>query len=85
MSDPSTLWLLAGCDPTGGAGLWRDLATAIACGLARGRTLPQAVASAVAWLDVVRAWTHPGPDGRLFSGFIEGSADKIFESTDRAR
>jgi hypothetical protein len=28
---------------------------------------------------------HPGPDGRLFSGFIEGSADKIFESTDRAR
>ncbi|MBL9107064.1 MAG: bifunctional hydroxymethylpyrimidine kinase/phosphomethylpyrimidine kinase [Myxococcales bacterium] len=40
------------------------LATAIACGLARGRTLPQAVASAVAWLDVVRAWTHPGPDGR---------------------
>lgn len=25
---------------------------------------------------------HPGPDGRLFSGFIEGSADKIFESTD---
>lgn len=40
------------------------LATAIACGLARGRPLPQAVASAVAWLDVVRAWTHPGPDGR---------------------
>jgi hypothetical protein len=28
---------------------------------------------------------HPGPDGRLFSGFIEGSADKIFESTDRRR
>lgn len=27
---------------------------------------------------------HPGPDGALFSGFIEGSADKIFESTDRA-
>ncbi|HEY8377398.1 MAG TPA: DUF1338 domain-containing protein [Nannocystis sp.] len=26
---------------------------------------------------------HPGPDGRLFRGFIEGSADKIFESTDR--
>lgn len=27
---------------------------------------------------------HPGPDGRLFRGFVEGSADKIFESTDRA-
>lgn len=26
---------------------------------------------------------HPGPDGRLFQGFLEGSADKIFESTDR--
>ena len=26
---------------------------------------------------------HPGADGRLFRGFIEGSADKIFESTDR--
>lgn len=40
------------------------LATAIACGLARGRPLAHAVASAVAWLDVVRAWTHPGSDGR---------------------
>lgn len=28
---------------------------------------------------------YPGPDGRLFRGFIEGSADKIFESTDRPR
>lgn len=28
---------------------------------------------------------HRGPDGRLFSGFIEGSADKIFESTDAVR
>lgn len=27
---------------------------------------------------------HPLADGRLFRGFIEGSADKIFESTDRA-
>lgn len=26
---------------------------------------------------------HPGPDGRRFRGFIEGSADRIFESTDR--
>ncbi len=26
---------------------------------------------------------HAGPDGRMFRGFIEGSADKIFESTDR--
>lgn len=26
---------------------------------------------------------HPGADGRLFRGFIEGSADRIFESTDR--
>ncbi len=25
---------------------------------------------------------YPGPDGRLFRGFIEGSADRIFESTD---
>lgn len=40
------------------------LATAIACGLARGRPVPHAVAAAVAWLDVVRAWTYPGPDGR---------------------
>ena len=28
---------------------------------------------------------HAGPDGRLFRGFIEGSADRIFESTDRTR
>lgn len=26
---------------------------------------------------------HPGADGRRFRGFIEGSADRIFESTDR--
>lgn len=26
---------------------------------------------------------HPGADGQLFDGFIEGSADRIFESTDR--
>ncbi len=40
------------------------LATAIACGLARGRPLRHAVAVGVAWLDAVRGWTHPGPDGR---------------------
>ena len=40
------------------------LATAIACGLARGRPLQHAVAVGVAWLDAVRGWTHPGPDGR---------------------
>ena len=40
------------------------LATAIACGLARGRTLRQAVAAGVSWLDAVRGWTHPGADGR---------------------
>lgn len=26
---------------------------------------------------------HAGPDGRLFRGFLKGSADRIFESTDR--
>jgi hypothetical protein len=26
---------------------------------------------------------HPGPDGARFDGFLEGSADRIFESTDR--
>jgi hypothetical protein len=26
---------------------------------------------------------YPMPDGKLFTGFVEGSADKIFESTDR--
>lgn len=40
------------------------LATAIACGLARGRPLRHAVAAGVAWLDAVRSWTHAGPDGR---------------------
>lgn len=40
------------------------LATAIACGLARGRPLRHAVAAGVAWLDAVRGWTHSGPDGR---------------------
>ncbi|WAS95283.1 DUF1338 domain-containing protein [Nannocystis punicea] len=33
------------------------------------------------YYEFARRW--PGPDGRLFRGFIEGSADKIFESTDR--
>lgn len=27
---------------------------------------------------------HPGPDGRLFEGFVAMSADRIFESTDAA-
>jgi hydroxymethylpyrimidine kinase/phosphomethylpyrimidine kinase len=40
------------------------LATAIACGLARGRPLRHAVSVGVAWLDAVRGWTNPGPDGR---------------------
>ncbi len=50
-----------GADPRGTG---CALATAIACGLARGRSLRQAVAAGVAWLDAVRGWTHPGPDGR---------------------
>lgn len=29
------------------------------------------------------AMRHRGPDGKLFSGFVAQSADKIFESTDR--
>lgn len=40
------------------------LATAIAVGLAEGRGLADAVATAVAWLDQARAEWHPGPDGR---------------------
>ncbi len=40
------------------------LATAIACGLAAGRSLPAAVASAVAWLDAARQRCAAGPDGR---------------------
>ena len=52
---------VAGPDPRGTG---CALATAIACGLARGRPVPHAVAAAVAWLDIVRAWTYPGPDGR---------------------
>lgn len=40
------------------------LAAAIACGLARGRSLRPAVAAGVAWLDAVRGWTNTGPDGR---------------------
>jgi hydroxymethylpyrimidine kinase/phosphomethylpyrimidine kinase len=52
---------VAGPDPRGTG---CALATAIACGLARGRPLPHAVTAAVAWLDAVRPWTHPGPDGR---------------------
>lgn len=31
------------------------------------------------------ALRHPGPDGRLFQGFVAASADKIFESTDVRR
>ncbi|MCY1060521.1 DUF1338 domain-containing protein [Nannocystis sp. SCPEA4] len=33
------------------------------------------------YYEFARRW--PGPDGRVFRGFIEGSADKIFESTDQ--
>jgi hydroxymethylpyrimidine/phosphomethylpyrimidine kinase len=40
------------------------LATAIACGLARGHAVPRAVGEAIAWLDDARTRTHPGPDGR---------------------
>lgn len=50
-----------GADPRGTG---CALATAIACGLARGRPLLHAVAVGVAWLDAVRGWAHPGPDGR---------------------
>jgi 2-oxoadipate dioxygenase/decarboxylase len=28
---------------------------------------------------------YPGPDGRLFQGFVAGSANRLFESTDRRR
>ena len=40
------------------------LSTAIACSLARGRPQLHAVAAGITWLDAVRAWTHPGSDGR---------------------
>ena len=40
------------------------LASAIACGLARGSDLYHAVALAIAWLDDIRHNTWPGPDGR---------------------
>ena len=48
MTVRSTLWLLAGADPTGGAGLWRDVATARAC------------APELALATVVTAWTRQG-------------------------
>lgn len=31
------------------------------------------------------AYRYPQPDGQLYQGFVEASADKIFESTDAAR
>jgi len=40
------------------------LATAIACGLARGVELAEACRQGIAWLDDARAHTIPGPDGR---------------------
>jgi hydroxymethylpyrimidine kinase/phosphomethylpyrimidine kinase len=40
------------------------LATAIACGLARGESIADACGSAIAWLDDARTRTVPGPDGR---------------------
>ncbi|MBL8948761.1 MAG: bifunctional hydroxymethylpyrimidine kinase/phosphomethylpyrimidine kinase [Myxococcales bacterium] len=50
-----------GADPRGTG---CALATAIACGLAQGRGVVEACASAIAWLDVARTRTHLGPDGR---------------------
>jgi hydroxymethylpyrimidine kinase/phosphomethylpyrimidine kinase len=41
------------------------LATAIACGLAGGADVPEAVARAIAWLDGARRSARPSPDGRL--------------------
>ncbi len=41
------------------------LATAIACKLAYGHDLVQAVDHAIAWLDQTRVLARPGPDGRL--------------------
>lgn len=52
---------VAGADPRGTG---CALATAIACGLAQGRGVVEACASAIAWLDVARTRTHLGPDGR---------------------
>lgn len=40
------------------------LATAIACELARGRSITTAVAAGIAWLDGARRRLRPGPDGR---------------------
>nr|WP_255216180.1 bifunctional hydroxymethylpyrimidine kinase/phosphomethylpyrimidine kinase [Pseudenhygromyxa sp. WMMC2535] len=51
----------AGPDPRGTG---CALATAIACGLARGQAMTEAVAAAIAWLDAARRHLHPGRDGR---------------------
>ena len=47
------------------------LATAIACELARGRSLATAVVASIAWLDGARRRTHPGPDGRAMLSALE--------------
>src|SRR5690606_21567860 len=47
-SDATALWLLAGLDPTGGAGLLRDTLTAVAC------------APSVPVARLVTAWTRQG-------------------------
>jgi hydroxymethylpyrimidine/phosphomethylpyrimidine kinase len=44
------------------------LASAIACELARGRSLITAVVAGVAWLDGARRCLSPGPDGRWHLG-----------------
>ena len=49
-------------------------------GLERDRGL--AVAPGLFPEDCATALDRSGADGNLFSGFIAGSADKIFESTD---
>ncbi|MEZ4452386.1 MAG: bifunctional hydroxymethylpyrimidine kinase/phosphomethylpyrimidine kinase [Nannocystaceae bacterium] len=50
-----------GADPRGTG---CALATAIACGLARGAPLRPSIAAAIAWLDDARTRCHLGPDGR---------------------
>jgi hydroxymethylpyrimidine/phosphomethylpyrimidine kinase len=40
------------------------LATAIACGLAAGASVREAVSCGIEWLDVARTRTEPGPDRR---------------------
>jgi hydroxymethylpyrimidine/phosphomethylpyrimidine kinase len=53
---------VVGADPRGTG---CALATAIACGLAQGGGLADAVGTAIAWLDRARTETAIGPDGRV--------------------